>query len=102
MENTNQPELIKLTDLIDALRNQLIEQDAERPPDFQPLFKIKNATVEANVTAETVVGGHGEMNFYLVKIGAEGSQASGTSFKMAITLEPFSENDERLVAGEEP
>jgi hypothetical protein len=99
-KKVSQGELIKLTDLIGALRDQLIEHEQARAPEFEPLFKIKNATVEADVTAKTEIETEGGMSFYLAKIGAKASQSSGCSFKMAITLEPLEEH--RLVAGANP
>lgn len=98
-KNVSQPQLIKMTDLIDSLRSQLIEHDATRDEDFQPLFKIKDATVEANVVVETEIGAEGGMNFYLARIGAKASETSGSSFKMAITLEPLDNGAGPLVAG---
>jgi len=79
---------VTLSELIDALRADLEESAAEREETFEPMFEVKEATVELEVSVTKEKGVDGKVNVYLANIGAKGTQTTGQTQKLTVTLVP--------------
>jgi len=97
-----QPKLIRLIELVDVLKHELFERRATQEPDYRPLFRIRDATVEVTAIAKTDNIRQGDMSIYLVNIGAKASRSLGPTFKMALTLEPLIQDSPEMIVGEDP
>ena len=80
---------MKLSDLIDILKMDLFEYNDTKEPGLPPLFRVKDATVEAQVVARTGMEAEGKISLYITQIGAKGIESSDSIFKLALTLEPL-------------
>ncbi len=82
---------IRLTELIETLRQDLLEYDRTKGPSYKPLFRIKGAVVEAELeavsTKETTIKGSGGITWFVVKAGASRSSRAKCNCKISITLE---------------
>ena len=79
----------RLTELIDALRNDLIEYNAAKCAEHQPIFKVKEASVEASVEAQAEKNGKVGVTFWILHAGAGAAQKSRTNCRITIKLEPL-------------
>ena len=89
------PKRIRLTELVDALRNDLIAYNSAKDSKYKPMFKVKGATIEASVEAQIEVGAKGEIGFWVAKLGASGTKKSSSNCKIAITLIPVEKKDDQ-------
>jgi hypothetical protein len=77
---------VKLTDLVEALRQDLEKAARARTAAFRPLFAVETVTVESEVTLKHTVDAKGSVSIYFSSLGASGSRASGSRAKIAVTL----------------
>lgn len=82
---------ISLTDMIDGLRRELLEYNRRKGPDYEAVFKVKGATVEASVEVQTELDGKAGVAFWVVEFGGGGARTSKTNCTVTVTLEPFEE-----------
>ena len=86
---------ILLSEVIDVLREDLIQSAEQRSDQWTPLFEIDDVIVEANVKFQRSVEANGKVNIYVVDVGAKGNETIEMSHKVTIKLAPihFSEKD---------
>lgn len=87
--NRSGTEPVLLSELIEAVKADLLESVQGRPPDFTPLFHIGEATIETEITAERKTGVDGKTGIYLVTVGTSGQQTNATRHKVALKLTPI-------------
>jgi len=98
----NSQNKIKLTNLIDALRTDLIEYNKNKPAGQKPLFKINGAILECTVEAKEGEGFDGGVGFSVIKLGAKSSRQNTATCKISLNLEALETSaglHEVLVAG---
>ena len=85
---------VLLSELIEAVKADLLESAERKPKDFVPLFHISEATIETEVTAERKTGVDGKTGIYLVTVGTSGQQTNVTKHKVALKLAPIGKAEE--------
>jgi len=75
-----------LSELIQAVKLDLVESAKTRPANDSPLFWISEATVGTEVIAERKVGAEGKMDMYLVCVGADAQQSNATKHTVQVKL----------------
>ncbi len=83
-------EPLLLSELIDAVKLDLIESAKDREPGFEPLFKVTEATVETKVTAQRRLDVEGKLGVYLVSVGTKGQQTNEATHTIQVRLTPVS------------
>ena len=80
---------IPLSALIDALRADLLESAQGRDPDWQPLFEISEATVEASVRFEKSEEAGGKISVWVMEFAPKAGEKSESAHKISIKLVPI-------------
>jgi len=81
-------EIIPLSEIIDAIRSDLLESDHSKNPNFKPLFNISGVKIETEVLASNEIEAEGKLKLYAVQMGATGKQLTGTKIKISFDLNP--------------
>jgi len=89
---------IKISELITALRRDLLESQVKKGE--KPIFRISGATIEIEAVASKEISAGGKVNIYVTTLGADAKETSGARCKMAISLDPLSD-DEVFLRGAE-
>jgi hypothetical protein len=90
---------VLLSDLIQALRTDLLEGAKKRPANWRPLFDIAEATVEVQTRLARETKGKGGFKLYVVSMGAEVGEADETTQKISIRLTPAAQGREIVSGG---
>jgi len=75
-----------LSELIEAVKKDLVESAENRPAGDSPLFEIEDVTIETEVTAEKKITAEGGADIVLVNIATAAEQTNSTKHKISINL----------------
>jgi hypothetical protein len=76
-----------LSELIDAVKEDLIVSSESRSNEsVQPLFEIKNVTIETEVTAQRKIKTGAKGSIVLLTVDANGEQTNVTKHKISVNL----------------
>lgn len=88
MQNPKSVSTIELSQLIDALRNDLLASAARRSKDWQPLFDIGEVIVEAAVEFERDMEAGGKISVLVAAFSPKATEKSSATHRMSIKLLP--------------
>ena len=93
MEETSRPEdaLIPLSDLIQAIRSDLVGAAEKRDSKFRPYFRVSGLELELSMVASQEAKGGGGLKLYVLSVGAEAKWATERSVRVRLSLEPLSQ-----------
>lgn len=89
-------EPIKLSELIEALKSDLVASAKNRPEGWEPLLQVAEAEVELEVTFERDKQVSGGFSVYLAKAGAKGSEKSGVRHRIRLRLTPSGDQVKKM------
>lgn len=88
MASTKTTNSTPLSDIVEALRNDLVQSAEHRPAGWEPLFEVTEATVEVQVVFERNKEVKGGLKAYVVDISAGGAEKSTSGHKVTLKLVP--------------
>lgn len=92
---------IALSEIVDALRQDLFESARERDEEWKPLFDIAEATVEVNVSVARKSEKEGGVRAYVLSVGGKSTQSTHRTTKIALRLVPSATSSTFKIDGRE-
>jgi hypothetical protein len=88
-----------LSELISAVKADLLKSTRNRSDDFEALFQIEEVNIETEVTAERKIGAGGKTELIVATISADGEQTNQTKHKISIKLRLLEDKRMELIQG---
>src|SRR5262245_4176864 len=102
MKNPKSVNAIPLSELIEALKLDLSESVIKRSADWRPMFKVAEATVEANVVFERNVEAGGKLSVWVAEFSPKAAEKSASTHRVSIKLIPVGDGMTVEVGKQDP
>jgi len=81
---------LQLAALVTELRREILTAQSELQPG-DATFRVQTIELEAAVEIQKIRGGSGGVKFYVIEVGATGSNATSSAHRIKLTLTPTRE-----------
>lgn len=88
-----------LSELISAVKSDLIQSAQTRGEGFEALFQIDQVVIDTEITAERKIGAKGSASFLVATVGADSTQTNATKHKVSVVLTPADVESKALLRG---
>lgn len=80
---------VRVSDVVEGLRKDLLESMASRDPSWDPVFEIQEVEVELTCVAKQESQANGGVQFYVITVGGTESEEASVTQRVSLKLKPI-------------